>query len=124
MRKVLAGDREPGPCTDAFRAVGFIVEMGHGCRSASTLPENVLVTALTCRRHQLARALVTQEVVARQDVVDLETLSAREALAHVALQETRVTHELAASFVGEFSGRGRPPARLAAGGRFHATDEV
>ena len=78
------------------------------------------VTPLTRHRHQLARALVAEEVVAGQDVVDLEAFCAGEAFADVALQEARVVHDLVAFAVREWAGLGRPTTRLAVGGRFHA----
>jgi hypothetical protein len=98
---------------------GPIVEMGHWVSFGVHASGKRLVSALTGGRHELARALVTQEVVTREDVVHLETLGAREALADVALEQRGVANELAAPLVGERAGRGRPPARLAAGGRFH-----
>jgi hypothetical protein len=78
------------------------------------------VSALSGARQQLGSALVTQEVVARQDVVDLEALGAGKALAHVALEQCRVPHQLGPFLVRELARFGRPPTRLAAGGRFHA----
>jgi hypothetical protein len=45
------------------------------------------VTDLQPRRLELVRALVTDEVVARVDVVDLQAVGAGEALADVTLQQ-------------------------------------
>src|SRR5262245_21280212 len=89
------------------------------CRLAST-PATPSVSALAGLRQELLGALVTEEVVTRQDVVDLETLGAREALAHVALEQRRVTNQLVPFLVRELARLGRSAARLATGGRFHA----
>ena len=78
------------------------------------------MTTLAGRGKQLLSAFVTEEVVAREDVVDLEAVGAREALADVALQQALVAHDLAASLVGVLARRRRSEARLATARRFHA----
>ena len=65
------------------------------------------------------RADVTQEVVAGEDVVDLEAERTGEALAHVALQERLVVDGGTALAIREQSGCGGPAARLAGVGRLH-----
>src|SRR5262245_58528883 len=100
----------------------------NGCASFSAAPDRhcrketqvslythaaTSVATLSRRGKQLGGALVTQEVVAREDVVDLETFGARETLAHVALEQRRVPHQLASFLVRELAGLGWAPARLA-----------
>ncbi len=70
-----------------------------------------------------ARALVAQEVIAREDVVDLEAVGAGIALAYVALQEGRVANRLLALAVGEASLGGGAPAGLAGTRGLHQEGE-
>jgi len=61
------------------------------------------VTALTRLRQQELGTLVAKEIVAREDVVHLQALRAREALADVTLQERLVMHALVALPIRELS---------------------
>ena len=74
-----------------------------------------LVTPLSMRRRgKLARALMAEEVVAREDVVDLEALRAREAFANVALEQTLAVDDAGSLPVEQAADRGAL-TRLAAG---------
>src|SRR5258706_8797174 len=93
--------------------------MGHSRRARVHSSGNRLVTALTRSRYELARALVTEKIVARQDVVDLQALGACEALAHVALKQALVTNDGITFAVRELSGLCWTAARLAVGRGLH-----
>jgi hypothetical protein len=71
------------------------------------------------RRAELPGAVVTEEVVAREDVVDLQALRAGEALADVALQEALVVHYARALAIAQEGVAGGPMAGLAEAGRLH-----
>ena len=65
-------------------------------------------------RSKLARALMAEEVVAREDVVDLEAFRAREAFANVALKQTLAVDDAGSLPVKQAANRGAL-TRLAAG---------
>ena len=68
-----------------------------------------------------ARALMTQEVISREDVVDAQALGARKALADVALEQRLVVDLGAALAVDEPRFRDRLAAGLATDRRFHGS---
>ena len=74
------------------------------------------------RRAEAAGAVVAQEVVARNDVVDLEALGAGIALAYVALQEAFALHDRAALLVDETALADGLAAGLARGGGLHMAE--
>src|SRR5258708_29501617 len=71
------------------------------------------------RRPQLACALVTEKVVARDDVIDLQALCAGEAFADVALEQALVVDDVGTAVVAEHALGGDPAAGLAVSRRFH-----
>ena len=71
------------------------------------------------RSPERLRADVTEEIVAGEDVVDLEAQRARETLAHVALQQGLVVDGGTALAVREQAGGCGAAARLAGVGRLH-----
>src|SRR5262249_41486142 len=73
-----------------------------------------------CELH-LARALVTDEVVAGDDVVHAQAICAGESLAHVALQQALMMDDSAALAVVERTFRDFPAAGLATGWGLHAS---
>src|SRR5438477_5083100 len=75
----------------------------------------VSVAAVGERVAEGLRARVTEEVVPREDVVDLQAFRARETLADVALQERVVVDDAAAFPVIEQGAAGDSTARLAGG---------
>ena len=80
------------------------------------------VAALTARRRgELARALMTEEVVTREDVVDLEAERARETLADVALEQAFAAHDGGASAVCEQAPVDGPMTRLTVRVRLHGS---
>ena len=94
-------------------------EKGH--RNATLVAS---VTALARLGEELLRAIVADEVVAGEDLVDLEALRAGEAVAHVALQQSLVRHDLAALPIGEQRGARNATTRLAAGRELHVLSIV
>ena len=89
-------------------------------------PEGVregLVSPFAGRRRERARALVTEEVVAGEDVVHLEAIGAGIALAYVTLEERRVAHGFHALSVRQASLGDCAPARLAGTRRLHEEAE-
>jgi hypothetical protein len=82
-----------------------------------------LVTPIARRGREGPRALVTQEVVAREDVVHLEAVGAGIALAYIALEESGMAHGLLPFTVGEAAFGGGAPARLAGTRRLHEEGE-
>jgi len=68
---------------------------------------------------ELAGALVTKEVVARQDVVHLQTFRAGEPLADVTLKEGVVADHLVPAPIRQAALGRRAVTRLAVGGRVH-----
>src|SRR5438093_10797383 len=94
------------------------------CRTRSDTPvlngalRNLKEASVAAVRQRVAEgpgALVAEEVVAREDVIDLQALRAGVALADVALQERVVVDDTAALAVVEQGPGGASPARLAGG---------
>jgi hypothetical protein len=71
------------------------------------------------RGSQLARALVTEKVVARDDVIHLQALRASEPFADVALEQALVVHDIDAPVVAEQALGGDPAAGLTVSRQFH-----
>lgn len=71
-------------------------------------------------RPECSRTLVTQEVVAREDVVDLQAVGAGKALAYIALEQAFPVNQLGSATVVEEPRRGGAATRLTGGrGVFH-----
>jgi hypothetical protein len=80
------------------------------------------MAAVKRRSPDSAGALVTQEVVAREYVVDAEALGTGEPLADVALEQRVVVNEcVVALAIDETRLRDRLTARLATAWRFHGS---
>ena len=75
-------------------------------------------------RGELACALMAEEIVAGEDVVDLEALGARKALADVALQQTLAVDDAGSLSIAEQRPDRGTLARLAAGGGLHGCARV
>ena len=105
-------------CLTAEDAAGM--DERHRLSTAEAKTGGTLVSAAPARGLlQLARALVAEEVVARDDVVHAQALGAGEALAHVALQQVTVVDDVLAATVLEPVRADVLLARLAADRRFH-----
>src|SRR5687767_14975811 len=82
-----------------------------GCQETA---ECASVPARTWRRRlKTPRAVVTEEVVAREDIVDLQAVGAGVPLADVALEERFMTHDRGTLAVAKKGLRRHPSARLA-----------
>src|SRR2546428_6386043 len=99
------------------RRLSAVAETRHFSRTYRTRWDTLgrSVSPMGRRVSERAGALVAEEVVSRQDVVDLETLRAGIALADVALQEVVVVDDAGAFAVIEERSSGGSAAGLAGG---------